>query len=73
MDWSWIPSPADLPTSPSISSQLVEHQPMSYARRRQLLVGFLIAKMRSGDAQLMTEGCTGVWELAINRCEYNVT
>jgi hypothetical protein len=54
-----------------ITSQLIEHQPLSYARRRQLLVGFLVAKMRSGDTQLMTEGCTGVWELAINRYECN--
>lgn len=37
------------------------------SKRRQLLTGFLQAKMEADDGTLATEGCHGLWELSINK------
>lgn len=36
-------------------------------KRRQMLTGYLHAKMEADEGVLAEEGCHGMWELSINR------
>jgi hypothetical protein len=48
-------------------AQLVADQPWTAARRRQLALRFLQAKLEAPGESLQLEGAVGMWELSINR------
>lgn len=46
---------------------VINDQPWTPSRRRQMVGGYLAAKLDAGDDVLGEEGCAGFWELAINK------
>ncbi|GAX83592.1 hypothetical protein CEUSTIGMA_g11017.t1 [Chlamydomonas eustigma] len=48
--------------------EAMDCMPLDAVKRREVMVSFLKAKMASmGDVDLMAEGCTGLWEMTLNR------